>query len=453
MTELKLKFKDENGGIKEIPVAGEEFFIGRHSENDLSCADSAVSRRHLKIRRYADVFVVQDLGSTLGTKINGSEMTEPVALKNGDRLLLGDRLEIEIVLEGGPAAADAGQKAEAPDADMPGGAAAASAAGSGGAGAGSGSVSGAGDGSIPMSFFFIAPALGVLILTVFVGIFLVAKSGEKKEVAEANDFIYSSNRLREKNSAENLSETNTGGSSSNSFEPPSNISVNADSDSNAPASNEIVVSNSDAPSNQTLPGNRSELVKIEEHSAAFLRRIAQRDPRAALTGRQQEILKGKIDQFRGSSALAANLRSARASSAQIAALAAEKNLKPQLLAAAAIARLGGSPGNVLTEARAMADVLDDLSRNIGDEFSDDALLVIAAYEQGAAGKTLAMRDMLQSLTDKFPESSRRIRTIWFLKENGRITDSQFEFALRFLAVGTISQNPADFGVNAEAVRF
>jgi hypothetical protein len=61
--------------------------------------------------------------------------------------------------------------------------------------------------------------------------------------------------------------------------------------------------------------------------------------------------------------------------------------------------------------------------------------------------------MLQSLTDKFPESSRRIRTIWFLKENGRITDSQFEFALRFLAVGTISQNPADFGVNAEAVRF
>jgi hypothetical protein len=101
----------------------------------------------------------------------------------------------------------------------------------------------------------------------------------------------------------------------------------------------------------------------------------------------------------------------------------------------------------------MANVLDELSRNVGDEFSDDSLLVIAAYEQGAAGRTLEMRNMLQGLTDKFPESSRRIRTIWFLKENGRISDSQFEFALRFLAVGTVSQNPGDFGVNAEAVKF
>ena len=101
----------------------------------------------------------------------------------------------------------------------------------------------------------------------------------------------------------------------------------------------------------------------------------------------------------------------------------------------------------------MANVLDELARNVGDEFSDDSLLAIAAYEQGAAGKTLEMRNMLQGLTDQFPESSRRIRTIWFLKDNNKISDSQFEFALRFLAVGTISQNPKDFGVNAEAVKF
>ena len=94
-----------------------------------------------------------------------------------------------------------------------------------------------------------------------------------------------------------------------------------------------------------------------------------------------------------------------------------------------------------------------LARNVGDEFSDDSLLAIAAYEQGAAGKTLEMRNMLQGLTGSISQSSRRIRTIWFLKDNGKISETQFEFALRFLAVGTIAQNPKDFGVNAEAVKF
>jgi hypothetical protein len=46
-----------------------------------------------------------------------------------------------------------------------------------------------------------------------------------------------------------------------------------------------------------------------------------------------------------------------------------------------------------------------------------------------------------------------MRTIWFLKKQGKISDSEYQFALRFLAIGTIMQNPKDFGVESPAVIF
>jgi hypothetical protein len=61
---------------------------------------------------------------------------------------------------------------------------------------------------------------------------------------------------------------------------------------------------------------------------------------------------------------------------------------------------------------------------------------------------------LEALAKKNPGvSPREIRTIWFLKKQGKITDAEYEYALRFLAIGTITQNPKDFNVNAEAITF
>lgn len=451
MSELKLKFKNENGETKLIQVSTAEFFIGRHSENDLSIANSAVSRKHLKIERFGDMFVATDAGSSLGTKINGQNLTAPTTLKNGDKIILGNSVEIEadfneqifgkfeaqsfedepdeeILSEEKPSEESEIEKPSAPQ--------------------------NLNDGnSVPLKFFFIAPILGILVLVLIGGIFLLIKSGEGKEIVQGNDFIYSGNRGDRKNQPIEIENSNDSIAIENSSIS-TNESVNISSgNSEIPANISTVETNADLPVNQSTNENAGELAKIEINSASFLRRIAQKDPRAALTGKQQQILSGKINQFKNSSALAANLRSAKSNASAIQNLASQKNLKPQFLTAAALARLGNSQGDVLSAAQQMANVLDELSRNVGDEFSDDSLLVISAYEQGAAGQTLEMRNMLQGLTDKFPESSRRIRTIWFLKENGKISESQFDFALRFLAVGTISQNPRDFGVNAEAVKF
>lgn len=457
MPELKLKFKNENGETKRIQVSTGEFFIGRHSENDLSIADSAVSRRHLKIERFGDMFVATDAGSSLGTKINGQKLNAPVTLKNGDKIILGDRFEINVVFGAEESAVSDEQNFEdkaieepveeekilhaepvienipAPEKSNDG-------------------KSNDGN-SIPLKFFFIAPILGFLVLILIGGIFLITRNGGEKEIAQGNDFIYSGNREDRRNNSPAIENSNDPIVTENSSGS-TNENVNLSSGNSEISSNVSTAgTNSDLPvDNSTNDENAGELAKIEINSASFLRRIAQKDPRAALTGKQQQVLSSKIGQFKNSSALAANLRSARSNASAIQNLASQKNLKPQFLAAAALARLGNSQGDVLSAAQQMANVLDELSRNVGDEFSDDSLLVISAYEQGAAGKTMEMRNMLQGLTDQFPESSRRIRTIWFLKDNGKISESQFEFALRFLAVGTISQNPRDFGVNAEAVK-
>ena len=76
---------------------------------------------------------------------------------------------------------------------------------------------------------------------------------------------------------------------------------------------------------------------------------------------------------------------------------------------------------------------------------------MAAYDQGVAGDTMKLRNMLQDLATKSNDTARTIRTIWFLQKEGKITPAQFEFALHFLAAGTIAQNPKEFGVNAEAL--
>jgi hypothetical protein len=194
-----------------------------------------------------------------------------------------------------------------------------------------------------------------------------------------------------------------------------------------------------------------ETAKVEQNGGVFLRQIAQNNPRAFLTGEQAKTVSAKVKQLSGSSALVDNLKNAQKNAAALKSLAASKNLKPQFLAVAAIAKLGGSRGDVLQTAQGMTNVLDKLSTHLGNELADDSLLVIAAYAQGAAGDFMKMRNMLQDLANKSPQSSREIRSIWFLQKNGKISQAEFENALSFLAIGTLAQNPKDFGVNTEAL--
>jgi pSer/pThr/pTyr-binding forkhead associated (FHA) protein/tetratricopeptide (TPR) repeat protein len=71
------------------PVDKDEFTVGRDSRNHLVLGDRQVSKFHCKILARSGQYIVQDLGSSNGTLINGIRMGAEVAISTGDRLRLG----------------------------------------------------------------------------------------------------------------------------------------------------------------------------------------------------------------------------------------------------------------------------------------------------------------------------------------------------------------------------
>ncbi len=63
--------------------------IGRHQECDIQIPSRKISRRHCCIAQVNDYFVVRDLCSTNGIRINGMRVQEGL-LKTGDELTIGN---------------------------------------------------------------------------------------------------------------------------------------------------------------------------------------------------------------------------------------------------------------------------------------------------------------------------------------------------------------------------
>jgi len=78
-----------------IDVGDDPLTIGRSPECDLVLPDPNVSRRHAEVRRRGRDVAVLDLGSTNGTQVNGTVVTEK-ALADGDDVVVGStRLRFE----------------------------------------------------------------------------------------------------------------------------------------------------------------------------------------------------------------------------------------------------------------------------------------------------------------------------------------------------------------------
>jgi hypothetical protein len=76
----------------ELPFpAGRQrlFTIGRDGGCDLVLADVTVSRRHARLERDGAGWLLQDLGSTNGTRLNGWLVSSPVPVRAGDQVSFG----------------------------------------------------------------------------------------------------------------------------------------------------------------------------------------------------------------------------------------------------------------------------------------------------------------------------------------------------------------------------
>ena len=418
MTELWLTYTDADGSRRRVAVERGEFVVGRHSECDLAIADGRLSRRHARLIRTGTGFEIEDLGSSNGTDLNGTPVFEPVQVRSGDVISFGG---VEAVAEIAVREAKPVDEPQPPAAAQkrPAAPRSSEAADDGG-----------GSSGVPLWAIIGAPVMAaVLVLVAGVAVLIIARGAPdvSQNGPEPEDPIESNEPVNKKKQPD---------------DPPANSQA-------ANKTGDPIATDPIGPT--PTPANLSQTAKVEINAASFLRKIAQNNPKAFLTGEQAERVAAKIKQISSSSALASNLNSARKNGSQIKTIAAAKNIKPQMLAIASVAKLGGGTGDVAATAATVADVLDKLTIQLGNELADDCLLMIAAYDQGAAGETMKMRNMLQDLATKSSESSRTIRTIWFLQKEGKISQAQFDFALHFLAAGTIAQNPKEFGVNAEAL--
>jgi hypothetical protein len=73
--------------VKTLPIE-RRIRIGRQSDNDLVITDPGVSRHHAEVINHNGTCTLHDLGSTNGTYVNGSVVSEH-ALRDGDRISLG----------------------------------------------------------------------------------------------------------------------------------------------------------------------------------------------------------------------------------------------------------------------------------------------------------------------------------------------------------------------------
>lgn len=86
----RLEIAEETGSTRVVELDRDTYTLGRSPENDITYpADTRLSRRHLSIESRDGAWVVIDQGSKNGTLVNGQQLTEPVALRPGDRIQAG----------------------------------------------------------------------------------------------------------------------------------------------------------------------------------------------------------------------------------------------------------------------------------------------------------------------------------------------------------------------------
>jgi pSer/pThr/pTyr-binding forkhead associated (FHA) protein len=77
---------------RQHPLQNNNTIIGRAVENDIVITSKRVSREHTQIRRDGWRIYVEDMGSTNGTYLNNERSNEPIQLRDGDQIQVGDVL-------------------------------------------------------------------------------------------------------------------------------------------------------------------------------------------------------------------------------------------------------------------------------------------------------------------------------------------------------------------------
>jgi predicted component of type VI protein secretion system len=96
--EVKLVVANGKQAGQVIAVNSAKFIIGRNEDCQLRPQSHLVSRKHCAILTEEDSAILEDLGSTNGTFVNGEKLEGRRKLKGGDRIKVG-LLEVDVRLD------------------------------------------------------------------------------------------------------------------------------------------------------------------------------------------------------------------------------------------------------------------------------------------------------------------------------------------------------------------
>lgn len=393
---MRLTIYNEQGTVQQVFVQSKRFTIGRGADNDLVIDDPGLSRRHALIETFDGIAQISDCGSQNGTYLNRRPVTGVTVLKDGDAILLGDTCDIRVQIDQSNSAIPRELPNPEPRSDE-----------------------GQGHKKSTTSSFKITqpPRLGWLTTPVIallsVGAILVI----------ASLMIYMVKRGGQRPS---FRESNTIG---NDQRP----SVQAKSESPTPP-------------DQTLDN------QIGEAARQLMRQISGDEQPYFLPTKALEEVKRKVKQYQASSTLPGALKSIKQRDAKIIEMARHENIEPGLVIYTALAESNG--GQTGTDVIAIAGLalprLFEIKKLMGTEHAETSLMVVAAYKIGpAVRKTHALIRIREKLITN--ESTQN--NIWYIHEKHGISEPVYDFVVSFLALGIIAQDPRQFQVDAEPLRF
>lgn len=102
MAVFELVVEGEGVPPHSVSIGKQPYSIGRGPGNDLVVPDGMVSWEHLKVWAERGTVWCSDAGSTNGTFVNGTRIRGTVQINEGDKITVGDKLELHLQLHGQP---------------------------------------------------------------------------------------------------------------------------------------------------------------------------------------------------------------------------------------------------------------------------------------------------------------------------------------------------------------
>ena len=397
-SELTLFFSDESGHEQAIVVNTNPFTIGRQEGNELVIPDTSLSRRHALLTFFNGVAQITDCGSQNGTFVNGRQISGNAVLKNGDTVTIGHHCQLRVRLA---EVKETVVPVPNPPTSAPRIAAAAHA---------TPVAVATPESTTSTSALQLSPTMMALIATgaivVLAGVLIVVLVLRKpKPPVDESGIVFSPSPAATTDPTEST--------------PTPTMSV--------PATND----------------------QFEKSLVQAIRSISN-DQNYPFTPALQAEIKRKAEQF-ATPTLANTLRAIAAHGADTTNQIKNQGLKPALLIYLALAETnGGQTNDPLAVARQTIPDVQFLRGHFGGNFADPSLLIVAAHKiPGGSKKSHPLLEPLRRLV-RNPQTD---RNVWYLREKGALSDTAYDFVLRFLAYGAIAQNPRQFGLDAPALVF